>query len=138
MLPEDFVYVRDIIPNAFEDIRYAGSHNFMGRPACGYGAARAVLTLPAALALKKAAAHFGSKGLRLLIYDAYRPQRAVDDFVLWAQAENDTVGKAEFYPTLEKRELFPRGYIAQRSGHSRGSTVDLTLTDEKGAAGYGR
>lgn len=72
MLPEDFAYVRDIIPDAFEDIRYAGSHNFMGRPACGYGAARAVLTLPAALALKKAAAHFGSKGLRLLIYDAYR------------------------------------------------------------------
>ena len=104
MLPEDFAYVRDIIPDAFEDIRYAGSHNFMGRPACGYGAARAVLTLPAALALKKAAAHFGSKGLRLLIYDAYRPQRAVDDFVLWAR----------------------------RSGHSRGSTVDLTLTDEKG------
>ena len=100
MLPPNFVYVRDIIPDAFEDIRYAGSHNFMGRPACGYGAARAVLTLPAALALKKAAAHFGSKGLRLLIYDAYRPQRAVDDFVLWAQAENDTVGKAEFYPTL--------------------------------------
>lgn len=66
MLPEDFAYVRDIIPDAFEDIRYAGSHNFMGRPACGYGAARAVLTLPAALALKKAAAHFGSKGLRLL------------------------------------------------------------------------
>ena len=63
MLPEDFAYVRDIIPDAFEDIRYAGSHNFMGRPACGYGAARAVLTLPAALALKKAAAHFGSKGL---------------------------------------------------------------------------
>ena len=62
MLPEDFAYVRDIIPDAFEDIRYAGSHNFMGRPACGYGAARAVLTLPAALALKKAAAHFGSKG----------------------------------------------------------------------------
>lgn len=56
----------------------------------------------------------------------------MDDFVLWAQAENDTVGKAEFYPTLEKRELFPRGYIARRSGHSRGSTVDLTLTDEKG------
>lgn len=132
MLPEDFVYVRDVIPEIFEDIRYAGSHNFMGRPACGYGAARAVLTLPAALALKKAAAHFASKGLRLLIYDAYRPQRAVDDFVLWAQAENDTVGKAEFYPTLEKRELFPRGYIARRSGHSRGSTVDLTLTDEKG------
>ena len=132
MLPENFVYVRDVIPEIFEDIRYAGSHNFMGRPACGYGAARAVLTLPAALALKKAAAHFASKGLRLLIYDAYRPQRAVDDFVLWAQAENDTVGKAEFYPTLEKRELFPRGYIARRSGHSRGSTVDLTLTDEKG------
>ncbi len=132
MLPDGFVYVRDIIPDLLEDIRYAGNHNFMGRPADGYHAARAVLTLPAALALKKAAAQFAQKGLRLLIYDAYRPQRAVDDFVRWAQDENDIVGKAEFYPTLEKRELFPRGYIARRSGHSRGSTVDLTLTDAKG------
>ena len=132
MLPQNFVYVRDIIPDVLEEIRYAGSHNFMGRPADGYGAARAVLTLPAALALKKAAAYFAGKSLHLLIYDAYRPQRAVDDFVRWAQDENDTVGKAEFYPTLEKRELFPRGYIARRSGHSRGSTVDLTLTDAKG------
>ena len=131
MLPQNFVYVRDIIPDVLEEIRYAGSHNFMGRPADGYGAARAVLTLPAALALKKAAAYFAGKSLHLLIYDAYRPQRAVDDFVRWAQDENDTVGKAEFYPTLEKRELFPRGYIARRSGHSRGSTVDLTLTDAK-------
>ena len=132
MLPQTCAYVREIGPDALEDIRYAGSHNFMGRPADGYRAARAVLTLPAALALKKAAAEFAKKGLRLLIYDAYRPQRAVDDFVRWAQDENDTVGKAEFYPTLEKRELFPRGYIARRSGHSRGSTVDLTLTDAKG------
>ena len=132
MLPQNFVYVRDIIPDVLEEIRYAGSHNFMGRPADGYGAACAVLTLPAALALKKAAAYFAGKSLHLLIYDAYRPQRAVDDFVRWAQDENDTVGKAEFYPTLEIRELFPRGYIARRSGHSRGSTVDLTLTDAKG------
>ncbi len=132
MLPPNFVYVRDVIPEILEDIRYAGNHNFMGRPACGYGAARAVLTLPAALALKKAAAYFAARDLCLLIYDAYRPQRAVDDFVRWAQDESDTVGKAEFYPTLEKRELFPRGYIARHSGHSRGSTVDLTLTDEKG------
>ena len=132
MLFQNFVYVRDIVPDAFEDIRYAGSHNFMGRPADGYRAARAVLTLPAALALKKAAADFAKKGLRLLIYDAYRPQRAVDDFVRWEQNENDTVGKAEFYPAMEKRELFPRGYIARRSGHSRGSTVDLTLTDANG------
>lgn len=132
MLPDGFVYVRDIIPDVLEDIRYAGNHNFMGRPADGYRAARAVLTLPAALALKKAAVHFASENLRLLIYDVYRPQRAVDDFVRWAQDENDIIGKAEFYPTLDKRELFPRGYIARRSGHSRGSTVDLTLTDEAG------
>lgn len=82
------------------------SHNFMGRPACGYGAARAVLTLPAALALKKAAAHFASKGLRLLIYDAYRPQRAVDDFVLWAQAENDTVGNGRILSDAGKKGAF--------------------------------
>ena len=86
----------------------------------------------AALALKDAAAAFAQKGYGLLIYDAYRPQRAVDHFVRWAQDLEDVKTKAEFYPSLDKSELFPRGYIAVYSGHSRGLTVDLTLTDAQG------
>lgn len=132
MLPEGFVYISDVIPTVREDIRYAGSHNFVGCPVDGYFAPRGVLRTEAALALKSAADAFEAKGLYLLIYDAYRPQRAVDHFVRWAKDLSDTKMKAEFYPTLEKSELFPRGYIAVYSGHSRGMTVDLTLTDRDG------
>ena len=132
MLPTGFVYVKDVIPAIREDVRYAGSHNFMGRPADGYKAPRAVLTCEAAMALKAAADSFAAKGFTLLIYDGYRPQRAVNHFARWAQDPADTAAKAEFYPTLDKSELFPRGYIALKSGHSRGSTVDLTLLDSAG------
>ena len=132
MLPKGFVYVKDVIPGIREDIRYAGYHNFVGCPVDGYFAPRAVLRENAALALKDAAAAFAQKGYGLLIYDAYRPQRAVDHFVRWAQDLEDVKTKAEFYPSLDKSELFPRGYIAVYSGHSRGLTVDLTLTDAQG------
>lgn len=132
MLPVGFTDVRAVIPDVLTDIRYAGTHNFMGRPADGYGAARAVLTLKAASSLREAAHCFARQGLRLLIYDAYRPQRAVDHFVRWAQDAGDTLGKAEFYPDLDKMALFARGYIAKRSAHSRGSAVDLTLVDALG------
>lgn len=132
MLPEGFVWIRDIIPDILEDIRYAGFHNFMGRPAKGYLAPHAVLSIPAAQSLKRAADAFALQHMRLLIYDAYRPQRAVDDFYRWSQNPNDILTKAEFYPTLEKPELFQRGYISLKSSHSRGSTVDLTLTDAAG------
>lgn len=132
MLPEGFVYIRDVIPSVREDIRYAGSHNFVGCPVDGYFAPRGVLRTEAALALKTAADAFEKQGLYLLIYDAYRPQRAVDHFVRWAKDLDDIKMKAEFYPTLDKSELFPKGYIAVYSGHSRGMTVDLTLTDGDG------
>ncbi|MBQ2990109.1 MAG: M15 family metallopeptidase [Clostridia bacterium] len=132
MLPEGFVYVKDVIPSVREDIRYAGYHNFVGCPVDGYFAPRAVLQEKAALALKEAAAAFENLGYGLLIYDAYRPQRAVDHFVRWAQDESDIKMKDEFYPSLDKSELFPKGYIAVYSGHSRGLTVDLTLTDAQG------
>lgn len=132
MLPTGFVYVRDVIPSVCEDIRYAGSHNFMGRPADGYAAPHAVLTCEAAKALSQAAEHFANQGYKLLLYDGYRPQRAVDHFARWAADESDILAKAEFYPTLDKSELFPRGYIALRSGHSRGSTIDLTLLQSDG------
>lgn len=134
MLPEGFVYIKDVIPSVREDIRYAGYHNFVGCPVDGYFAPKSVLKTEAAQALKNAADAFEKQGLYLLIYDAYRPQRAVDHFVRWAKDERDTRMKAEFYPALEKSELFPKGYIAERSGHSRGMTVDLTLTDADGNA----
>lgn len=134
MLPEGFVYIKDVVPTAREDIRYAGSYNFVGCPVDGYFAPRGVLKMEAAQALKEAAEAFEKRGLYLLIYDAYRPQRAVDHFVRWAKDEGDTKMKEAFYPTLDKSELFPKGYIAVYSGHSRALTVDLTLTDRDGNA----
>lgn len=133
MLPDGFVYLKEEIPSIREDIRYAGNRNFIGRPADGYAAARAVCTRECALALKKAAQAFEKDGFTPLVYDAYRPQRAVDHFVRWSLDLEDVAAKTEFYPTLDKTELFERGYIARRSGHSRGSTVDLTLLDSSGA-----
>jgi len=132
MLPEGFVYIKDVIPSVREDIRYAGYHNFVGCPVDGYFAPKSVLKIEAAQALKKAAEEFEKQGLYLLIYDAYRPQRAVDHFVRWAKDVEDVKTKDEFYPTLDKSELFPKGYIAVYSGHSRGLTVDLTLVDKDG------
>ena len=132
MLPEGFVYISDVIPSVREDIRYAGDHNFVGCPVDGYFAPRGVLKETAAKALKNAAEAFEKQGLYMLIYDAYRPQRAVDHFVRWAKDESDIKMNDEFYPELDKGELFPKGYIAVYSGHSRGMTVDLTLTDEHG------
>ena len=132
MLPNGFVYVKDLVPSAQEDVRYAGSHNFIGRPVDGYHAPRIVLTSEAAHALKAASDAFAAKGYTLLLYDGYRPQRAVNHFMRWAEDLADTAAKAEFYPDLDKAELFDRGYIARRSGHSRGSTIDLTLLDSDG------
>ncbi|MXO99473.1 D-alanyl-D-alanine dipeptidase [Altererythrobacter xixiisoli] len=126
-LPAGFVHLRDLAPSVVQDIRYAGSHNFMGRPIAGYQAGECVLTRPAAQALAAADAEFRRQGLTLQIFDCYRPQRAVDDFAAWAQDLGQTQMRAEFYPRVDKRVLFDAGYIARRSGHSRGSTVDLTL-----------
>ncbi|HLF64809.1 MAG TPA: M15 family metallopeptidase [Saprospiraceae bacterium] len=131
-IPEKgFVYVNDVIPSVRYDIRYAGNNNFLGRPVKGYHAAEAVLTQEAATALKAVQLELYTKGLRLKIFDAYRPQRAVNDFIEWANDLSDTIKKREYYPDVPKSELFKRGYIASRSGHSRGSTVDLTIVDMK-------
>lgn len=132
MLPDGFVYIAEEIPGIREDIRYAGNHNFIGRPVDGYAAACSVCTAQCAAALKKAADTFAADGFTLLIYDAYRPQRAVDHFVRWSLDLEDIAAKEEFYPTLDKSDLFDKGYIARRSGHSRGSTIDLTLMDREG------
>lgn len=128
-----FVDVKDIIPDMVADIRYAGCNNFTARPVNGYFAPRAYLAREAAEALGDAAADFRKMGYRLWIFDAYRPQRAVDDFIFWARDADDTRAKAAFYPDIaDKARLFELGYIAKRSAHSRGSAVDLTLCDADG------
>lgn len=125
--PADFVDLHEVAPNILTDIRYFTPHNFTGHPVDGYQAPMCILTRPAAEALGRAQQDFLERGYSLKVYDCYRPQRAVDDFVRWAQDVPDQRMKDEFYPRVDKSMLFADGYIAQRSGHSRGSTVDLTL-----------
>jgi D-alanyl-D-alanine dipeptidase len=125
-LPEGFVYLRDIDPTILQDMRYAGADNFTGAPVPGYDAAECVLVRPAAEALAAVQADLRAKGLTLKVYDCYRPARAVSAFVEWAKEPDDPSAKATYYPNLPKAALFP-DYIATRSGHSRGGTVDLTL-----------
>lgn len=126
--PADIIDVSQVVPGVLLDMRYFTAHNFLGRPVRGYLAPKCLLTRVAALALARVQEQLKPLGLSLKIYDCYRPQRAVDDFVRWAKAADDTLTKTEFYPTLSKKVLFPQGYIAEKSGHSRGSTVDLTIT----------
>ena len=124
-----FVSVGEVIPDVLLDIRYYSSFNFIGERIDGYEEPAALLTREAAQALKEASNEAMEQGFRLKIYDAYRPQKAVDHFVRWAKDPEDIRMKAFFYPDLEKTEIIPQGYIAEHSGHSRGSTVDLTLFD---------
>jgi D-alanyl-D-alanine dipeptidase len=116
-----------VVPGLVAEMRYAGSHNFVGRPIDGYRAPRCLLTPPAANALAEVARDLASSGLVIKVFDCYRPARAVADFVRWARDWRDQAAKAEFYPDVDKRTLFRDGYIASHSGHSRGSTVDMTL-----------
>jgi zinc D-Ala-D-Ala dipeptidase len=131
--PAAFVDAAAVVPGLMVDARYAGSHNFVGRPIDGYEAPRCFLTKPAAEALAQVARDLAAQGLVLKAFDCYRPARAVANFVRWAHNLNDTVGKREFYPEVDKRMLFRDGYISSRSGHSRGSTVDLTLARADGS-----
>jgi peptidyl-dipeptidase Dcp len=126
-IPEGFVYLDEVIPNVELDIRYYGENNFTGRQVDGYLASRAIISEPAASALKKVQQELNQQGLGLKIFDAYRPQRAVDNFVRWAADIKDTKMKKQFYPDIDKSNLFNLGYIAYKSGHSRGSTIDLTI-----------
>jgi len=130
-IPDGFKFIQDELPTVIIDQRYAGNHNFVGRPITGYEGRKPVLTLAACAALSKAQVYFKNQGFELKIFDAYRPQKAVNDFVQWSKDSNDTVMKFEFYPDLAKDQLFKLGYIAKKSGHSRGSTVDLTLVNIK-------
>ncbi|MFD4634595.1 M15 family metallopeptidase [Streptomyces sp. NPDC058284] len=125
--PAEFVALRDVDPTIIQEMRYFTRHNFVGGPVDGYRKPMCILTEPAAKALHKAQRTLLRKGYSLKVYDCYRPQRAVDHFVRWAEDLNDERMKAEFYPRVDKSRLFADGYIAKKSGHSRGSTVDLTV-----------
>ncbi len=126
-LPAGFVRLGEAIPGIVFDVRYYGDDNFVGAPVDGYEAPAAILTQAAAEALRQVQAQLGASGLGLKVFDAYRPQTAVDHFVRWAADPSDRRTKAEYYPDVPKSELFAGGYIAGASGHSRGSTVDLTV-----------
>jgi zinc D-Ala-D-Ala dipeptidase len=122
-----FVDANDVVPDLVVEMRYAGDHNFVGTRIDGYERRLCLLTRKAAAALADVQRDLAERGLGLKVFDCYRPARAVAQFVRWAQDLSDTRRKSEFYPDVDKRELFKEGYIAERSGHSRGSTVDLTL-----------
>ena len=127
----NFVLITDIIENIILDIRYYTQNNFIGERIDGYEEPLAILTKEAAIALRKANDEFVSKGYCIKVYDAYRPQRAVNHFIRWVKNYQDIRMKKEFYPNLDKSKLIELGYIAEKSSHSRGSSIDLTLVDIK-------
>jgi len=132
-LESAFVEINSLLPNSIppieNDIRYFTDNNFVGKPIEGYNANKAMMTIEAAQALAEVQIDLVKNGMGLKIFDAYRPQRAVDHFVRWAMDIEDTVKKEQFYPNVKKSNLFREGYIAEQSGHSRGSTVDLTMVN---------
>lgn len=128
-LPKGFVYVDTVIPDIDVELRYYSTHNFVGDTINAYHDNTLILTEQTARALKNVQDELESQNLCLRVYDGYRPQPAVNHFINWARDLNDTINKKEFYPEVNKRHLFRDGYIASRSGHSRGSTVDLTIID---------
>src|SRR3984885_8137562 len=130
--PAAFVDAATVVPGLIVEMRYAGSHNFVGRPIDGYEAPRCLLTKAAANALAGVAKDVAAYGLVIKVFDCYRPTRAVANFERWARDLKDTAGKAEFYPDVDKRTLFRDGYISSRSGHSRGSTINFTLAHAGG------
>ncbi|MEV1147512.1 M15 family metallopeptidase, partial [Micromonospora sp. NPDC049799] len=125
----DLVVLTDVDPRIRTDIRYATAHTFVGRPVAGYDEPLCLLTRPAAEALRRAQDAALARNRSLKVYDCYRPQSAVDDFVAWGRRPGEEQAKGEFYPRVAKSELFDRGYLGAPTAHSRGSTVDLTLVD---------
>ena len=127
----DFVAVSDEIPDVLQEIRYFSAYNFVGSHIDGYEEPVALMTREAAAALKDAAAEFRAAGYVIKIYDSYRPQRAVEHFIRWGADAQDIRMKPYFYPTTDKSRVFELGYVAKHSGHSRGSTIDMTIVDMK-------
>ena len=131
-LPEGFTYLKIENPTLILDLRYATSENFTGKVVTGYTSEKAIGTKALSIALRKVQVQLKSEGLGLKVFDAYRPQRAVDAFISWAASPSDTLKKQEYYPNLKKEDLFELGYIAEKSGHTRGSTIDVSLVYLKG------
>lgn len=129
MDPSGFVLLSDFVPGIIQEIRYHSTYNFIGDRIDGYEEPCAILTIEAARALKAVSNEMNVRGYRLKVFDAYRPACAVRHFVLWGIEDTDIRMKPYFYPDLEKQELFNKGYVASKSSHSRGSTIDLTLLD---------
>ncbi len=128
-LPEGFCYAETIVNHLKLDLRYYTTRNFLGRRVKSYEANRAIMTCAAAEALRQATKELLIDSLAFILYDAYRPQSAVDDFVAWSKLAVDTVQKQNYYPSYDKTQLFPLGYISSRSAHCRGSTLDIGLYD---------
>lgn len=136
-LPRGLVRLRNAAPTIRQDIRYAGANNFTGAPASGYEAAECWLLEPVAQALAAVADDAAREGLSLIVWDGYRPQRASDHFLIWSQTPDESPEaaqrRARFHPRVDKRDLFARGFLSERSSHSRGAAVDLGLVDAQGA-----
>jgi D-alanyl-D-alanine dipeptidase len=128
-LPKGFVYLSDVDATIKSEMRYISHNNFIGKPIEGYQKARIIVSKPTATALKRIQKELLKFNLSLKIFDSYRPQQAVNHFVRWAKVLNDTLMKRQYYPEVPKNQLFKLGYISSKSGHTRGSTVDLTLMD---------
>lgn len=122
-----FVYLREIDPTIIQDLKYYTGDNFIGRRIKGYVDPECILTLEAACALAAIQRELARQSLCLKVFDAYRPQIAVDDFIDWCEDINDQKMKSEFYPNVDKQDFFKLGYLVRKSSHSRGSTVDLTI-----------
>jgi zinc D-Ala-D-Ala dipeptidase len=134
-MPAGFVYLDEAVPGLVVDLRYYTSNNFVGAPVDGYLQPRPILSRPAAMALNGVQKALQPLGLSLKVFDAYRPQRAVNHFVRWGTDLADRKTKAVYYPDVAKENLFKEGYIAAQSSHSRGSTVDLTLVYRNASGG---
>lgn len=131
MLPNHFVYLKDIVHSIRQDMRYFTDNNFVGRPLPGYESPVCIMTRPAAEALFCVQNELNNKGLGIKVFDAYRPQMTVDEFARWSQDIHDQKMKSEFYPHVNKADFFKLNYLALKSGHTRGSTVDLTIINLK-------
>lgn len=126
-IAKDFVFLTDIDPTIIENVRYYGVENFLGKPVPGYTKNRIICTQQAASQLKKVQEDLKNQGFQLVVYDGYRPQKAVDAFMRWSTDSSDQQAKEQYYPNVDKKDVFTLGYVAEKSGHSRGSTFDLTL-----------
>lgn len=124
---QPFVYLADVDPTIIQDIKYFSDDNFIGRRIAGYDAPKCILTQPAAMALAQVQQKLLTNNLSLKVFDGYRPQTAVNDFIAWGQDEQDQQQRAQFYPRVNKADFFKLGYLAEKSGHTRGSTIDLTI-----------